>query len=295
MRKLKSLKSITWQDFVKSNVHEINTWPYLPSGILKKSEEYDLNKETNKLMKFQDEDYREVKRFVETFSEKQKTALSWILTAFIAVLGNLAVNLAFALPILADNMYWMFLILIIVVALTITYLKFLPKVSAIIGFIPSYVTFPEGYEKFITQAPCTKLHSKIIFNFERLGEKVIEFGKLVRVTILKSRLCPTLKKTSYIRISKITDVGKGLAYYIEISTKGAKLWLDPRGREKIELEFREMVAAMLTARQICSVHRFELNPKEWDVHGCDFIDGISEWDLEQVRKAIIDELQAECG
>ena len=285
------LKDITWQDFVKHNIHEINTWPYLPSGLLKKHEEYDLRKQTADDMEFQGEDWKEVKRLVEQFSEKQKTVLSWILAASIAVLGNLAVNLAFAVPIFADNLFWMLLCLLVVVLLIVLYLKFLPKVTAAFRFIPPYVNFPTGYEQYVTKAPCTKLYSKIIFQWGTLQEKVVDFGKLVRTAILKDQLCFQLKKASYVRISDIIDIGDGIAYFVRISTDGVKPWLDPHGRDKIEAEMREIVTALFHARMQCSVFRFELDPKEWDIHGCDFVDGVSEWKLEEVRKTIINELK----
>jgi hypothetical protein len=116
----------------------------------------------------------------------------------------------------------------------------------------------------------------------------------VRVAILKTRLCEIMKEASYLHVSKITDVGQGLAYYIEISTKGIKPWLEPHSIERIEKEFTEVVNAMFDVRQICAVHRFELDTKEWDVHGCDFVDGISEWDLESVRVAVVNELENGC-
>lgn len=286
------LKDITWQDFVKISVAEVNTWPYLPSGLLKKPEERDSGKETDDIVKFQGEDWKEVERLVEQFSEKQKTVLGWILTASIAVLGNLAVNLAFAVPIFAGNLFWVFLCLLIIVILIFLYLEFLPKVTAVFRFIPSYTNFPTGYEQYITKAPCTKPYSKIIFQFGTLQEKVVNFGKLVRTAILKDQLCAPLKKESYVRISDITDVGDGIAYFVRISTDGVKPWLDPHGREKIRMELRELVTAMFYARIKCSVRRFELDPKEWDIHGCDFVDGVSEWKFEEVRRAIIDKLQS---
>lgn len=290
------LKDITWQDFVKRSVtQELFTWPYLPSGKLKKHEEYDLKKETDDVMKFHDEDWREVGRFVERFSDKQKTVLSWIFAAFISVLGNLAVNLAFALPVFAENLSWMFLCLVIVVALTVTYLEFLPKVSAVLKFIPSYVGFPGGYEQNVKQAPCTNLYSKLIFDFGNLDRLVVDFGGLVRTAVLKDCLCPALKKADYVNISNITQISQDLpAYFIEISTNGVKPWLNPRGREKVRRELRGLIEAMLRARQICSVHRFELDPNEWDIHGCDFVDAVSEWKFEEVRGAIVDLLQSSC-
>lgn len=243
-------------------------------------------------MKFQGEDWKEVERLVEQFSEKQKTVLSWILAASIAVLGNLAVNLAFAVPIFAGNLFWMFLCLLIVVVLILLYLEFLPKVTAVLRFIPSYVSFPTGYEQYITKAPCTSPYSRIIFSYGTLGRKVTNFGVLVRTAILKDQLCSWSKEASYVRVSNIIEIGEGIAYYVEISTNGAKPWLDPQGREKIKIELRNLITAMFNARQICSVHRFELDPKEWDIHGCDFVDGVSEWKLDEVRRAIVDKLQS---
>jgi len=289
----KSLKGITWQEFVASKVTEIDTWPYLPSGILKKHEEYDHTKTTDDILKFNEEDWKEAVRFAELFSEKQKTVLGWIFTASIAVLGNLAVNLAFAFPTLAGNLFWAVLVLIVVIALTVLYLRFLPKVFAVFRFIPKYVSFPKGYEQHITQAPCTDPYSEIIFAFGTLDELVVNFGALVRTALLKDWLCSSLKNATYIRISNIREIAKDMpVYLIEISTNGAKPWLDPRGREKIRTELRNVVEAMFQARMMCSVRQFELDYNEWNIHGCDFIDGVSKWKFEDVNTAIINRLKS---
>ena len=46
----------------------------------------------------------------------------------------------------------------------------------------------------------------------------------------------------------------------------------------------------MNARQICSVFDFELEPKEWGLRGCDFVDAVSDWNFDNMRKALIDKL-----
>lgn len=291
-RERKSLRDITWQEFVDGKVSDVYTWPYLPSGMLKKTKKHDQRKSTDEIVKFQGDDWKEVEDFVREFSEKQKTVLSWILAALIAVMGNLAVNLAFAFPIFETNLYWVFLLVIIVIVMTIAYLKFLPKITAHFRFIPFYISFPKGYEQHITQAPCTKVYSKIIFDFGTLDQKVTNFGVLVRTAILKDHLCSSLEKASYVHISDIIDIGEGIAYFVGISTNGIKPWLDPHGSEKIKSELRGVVDALFYARMKCSVRQFELDSNEWNIHGCYFVDGVSEWDLKDMQISIINRLKS---
>jgi hypothetical protein len=47
----------------------------------------------------------------------------------------------------------MIIVLLVVVALTIAYLEFLPKIKAIIRFIPSYSTFPGGMRSTFQKPP----------------------------------------------------------------------------------------------------------------------------------------------
>lgn len=290
-RRLKALSNST--DFINSEVTGIFTWPYRPIGTLKKHDERDSGKETEELLKVHDEDWRNLSMFLELFEGKQKAVLGWIIAALIGVLGNLAVNLGFTLPILAGNLFWMFLCIIIVALLVVFYLMFFPKVSIVFRFIPKYVSFPKGFEQHIPQGSCTKPISKIVLQLGTLDEIVTDFGALVRTALLRDSLLPSLKKAQYIRVSEIRKLDDVLpACFLEVSTNGIKLWLDPRGRGRIAMELRSVVGAMLRARQISSVYGYELDPKEWAARGSGFIDAVSDWRFENMRNAIIDQIKS---
>lgn len=171
------------KEFISVDINDLNTWPYLPVGLLKQPTP--TKNITVELVKMSDEEWNEAERFVERFSEEQKTSLSWIFAASIGVLGNLVVNLAFAPPVLTGNLYLMFLVLTIIIALTVAYLLFLPGVALVFRFVPEYLDFPKGCEKHISKAPCTGPYSQMVFQYNNLDELVIEFGSLVRIAILK--------------------------------------------------------------------------------------------------------------
>lgn len=287
-----NLKDLTWEDFVKSRATDINTWPYLQSGTLQRHEEYDSSKLTDDILKFQEKEWEDVDRFAELFSEKQKSALGWIFAAFIAIIGNLAVNLGFATPVFKGNQLWMFLCLIVVAILTWVYLMYLPTPSLVFKFVHPYVGFPKGYERRVPPGSCTNPHSRIILQHNHLNKLATSFGVLVRAAILRDHLSLTLENASYIRISNIREISDQLpVYFVTVSTNGIKPWLSPRGREKIRMELRDLVQAFLDTRLDCMVRRFELESTEWNNHGPDFIDGVSDWRFDNMRKEIIDTLQ----
>lgn len=291
--RLKQMKDPTWQGFINAEIFSINTWPYEPSGTLRQPQSAtpDPNESTDKIVEIQNLEFIEANHFVETFSEKQKSAVGWILAASIGVVGNLIVNLAFSSPSLGGNTILFPIVTIVLISLVIAYLRFLPEVTFMFKFVPSYKSFPFGYEQYITQAPCKNPHSRLIFSFNKLSETVTNFGTLVRLLILKDRLFPLFRKGKLLRISHISDVGSaGIGYFIEISTNGWKPWVDPKARTKIREELRVLVEALLMARQTCSVYQFELDPNEWAIKGCDFIDAVSDWDFDKMRKDVIDKL-----
>jgi len=290
--KLIQLKDMTWEEFIEAKIFSnVDTWPYRPRGTIKKPqhEDVDPRESSSKLLEMQNQEYNELERFIENFSNKQKSVIGWIFAAFIGVVGNLIVNLAFSPPIFSGDISIILFFMIVFALLVLTYLSFLPKVSMIFKFIPSYKSFPSGYEKHIPQAQCKKPSSQIILSYNRLQEVVTDFGVLVRVAILKDSLLPLLKKASYVKISDIRDIG-GVGYLIEISTNGWKPWVDPKARDRIRRELGDFIQGMMDARQICSVFDFELEPKEWALRGCDFLDAVYDWNFDNMRKALIDKL-----
>jgi hypothetical protein len=292
----RQLKDLTWQEFVASDVTHINTWPYLPSGVLKQHEKYDLSKETEQIGKLYEKEFMEIDKFIELFSEKQKAVMGWIFAALIGVLGNLAVNLSFSAPTILNNLQLVFLALVLaaLIVFIILYLRYLPKVSITFNFIPRYDSFPAGYEQYINQNSCTNFYSKMILQHGTLHELVMDFGSLVRIALLKECLNLAKKKTSYVHISSARKIDDFLpATFIEISTNGIKPWLDFHGKDKIKMELVELVNAMFNARQLCSVRKFELDPNEWRIYGCDFLGWVSDWKFKEARDAIIQSLHSE--
>jgi len=290
--KLMQLKDMTWEEFIEAKIFSaVDTWPYRPRGTIKKPQHKDVDprESSSKLIEMQNQEYNELEHFIENFSNKQKSVISWIFAALIGVVGNLIVNLVFSPPVFSGDMFLILFCIIVFALLVLTYVKFLPKVSMIFKFIPSYKSFSSGYEKYIPQAQCKKSSSQIILSYNRLQEVVTDFGVLVRVAILKDSLLPLLKKSSYVKISDIRDIGK-VAYFIEISTNGWKPWVDPKARDRIRSELRDFIQGMMNARQICSVFDFELEPKEWGLRGCDFVDAVSDWNFDNMRKDLIDKL-----
>jgi hypothetical protein len=245
----------------------------------------------DELLRLKDEEYRQIGECVNQFSEKQKTAIGWILAATIGVLGNLAVTLGFGPLNFSGNLAAMLIVLVTLTMLVFAYFLFLQKVSIVLKFIGPNVGFPSGYEKYVTQAN-PNLHSSTTLQPSDLGEVTTGFGSLVRTAMLKRYLNPILDKATGIRISDIRNVRSNLSYYfIEFSTKNIRIWADPHGKEKIQKELRDILDGLLQARQMCSVYGFELDSKEWTERGPKFIDIVSTWKMDEVQSAIIDQMR----
>lgn len=114
----------------------------------------------------------------------------------------------------------------------------------------------------------------------------------MRTALLKRHLNPILDGATGIRISDIRDVSASLSYYfIEFSTKDIRIWADPHGKEKIQKDLKDVVDAMLKARQMCSAYGFELDSHEWTERGPRFIEIVSAWKLDELQSAIIDQIR----
>jgi hypothetical protein len=284
----KQLKDLTVQEFVSTEISAINTFPYRPSGLLTKHSRGAPTADTDKLMQNYLNDLKETDRFVERFSEKQKTSLGWVMAGLIGVLGNLAVNFGFSNPIIGVNLFWMVLALIVVALVIGFYLSFLPRVIMVFRFIPNYMDFPKGYEQYIPQASCSNPYSNIIFQFQRLDETVRNFGVTVKLAILKDCIINALKKSSCVRISSVQQRDQYLPFVtVEVSLKGIKLWFRPKVQNELAAELRELALAFMNAHQLCSVRAFELDSVEWQNHGVDFVDAVSSWDFDAVQRMLV--------
>jgi hypothetical protein len=282
---------LSYSGLIYDDVWEVDTWPYNPSETLKQALQTDCMS-PDELLRLKDEEYRQVGECANQFYEKQKTAIGWILAATIGVLGNLAVTLGFGPFSLGGNLAAMLVVLVILLSLVFVYFFFLQKVSIILKFIGPNVNFPLGYEKYFDQAENSNPHSSTILESGNLGEVTTSFGSLVRTALLKRYLNPILDKATGIKISDIRDVRSNLSFYfIEFSTKNIRIWADPHGKERIEKELKDIVDAMLKARQMCSAYGFELDPQEWNQRGPRFIDIVSAWKMDEAQSAIIEQMR----
>ena len=277
---------------IYGDVSEVDTWPYSPSDTLKQVLQTDCLS-PDELLRLKDEEYRLIGECVSQFSEKQKTAIGWILAATIGVLGNLAVTLGFGPLSFSGNIAAMLAVLVVLSMLVFIYFLFLQKVSIELKFIGPNVSFPSGYEKYVNHAENSNLHSSTVLQYSDLSEVTTGFGSLIRTALLKRYLNPILDKATGIRISDIRNVRSNLSFYfIEFSTKNIRIWADPHGKEKIQKELRDILDGLLQARQMCSVYGFELDPQEWAERGPKFIDVISTWKMDEVQSAIIDQMRS---
>lgn len=157
--RLRQLKDLTWKEFVGSHLFSnVYTWPYCPAGTLKHpcAPVPDSRESTEVIIRIQNQEFNEAERFVESFSEKQKSVLGWIFAAAIGVIGNLVVNLAFSTPSTNIDASLLLLFMIVLVVLVTSYLMFLPRVSVLFRFIPNYKSFLNGYETHIPSGSCRK-------------------------------------------------------------------------------------------------------------------------------------------
>jgi hypothetical protein len=275
---------------VQDDVFEMDTWPYEPSGTLKKALT-GRSMPTEEIMKTQGQEYEQLNEFVHQFSEKQKTSISWVLAAAIGVLGNLAVTLGFGPWTNGGNIVLMSVVLFVILVLILAFFFFLPRVTILFRFIGPYVSFPQGYEERIREAKYSNPLSEIMLAYNNLSETVTNYGSLVRTAILRKHLQPALLKSSSIKISDIRDIGGNLSFYfIELSTKGIKTWLNPRGKELIQNELRSVVDALMQARLMCSVYSFELDYHEWIEKGPGFVDAVSSWDFAEIQRSLVHQM-----
>ena len=94
---------LTKENILNNTIDKIDTWPYLPSGLLiKPAHKKDY---TDQLVKLQHSHFAEMQRLVERYRDKQKISISWILAAGVGISGNLIVNLFFGHPKISNIPY----------------------------------------------------------------------------------------------------------------------------------------------------------------------------------------------
>jgi hypothetical protein len=217
------------------------------------------------------------------------------MAGLIGVIGNLAVNLAFSYPIIGGNLWWMILALLLVGLIIMSYLLFLPKIKMIFRFLPKYLDFPNDYEKYVDEKTCeTNARSTMILQFERLKETITDFSSTVKLAILMNVLLKAVEKTSSIRISAIKLSEDFIPFVqIEISIKGFIPWFKPMSSKKIQSDLVVLAQALMNAHQLCSVRAFELNIEQWEIHGSDFVNTVSDWNFKDIQKMIVDAIKVQ--
>lgn len=97
-------------ELIHKDISEVDTWPYNSIENLTEALQADCMS-PDELLRLKKEEYELINDCVNQFSEKQKTAIGWILAATIGVLGNLAVSIGLSPPNLSGNLGAMLVVL----------------------------------------------------------------------------------------------------------------------------------------------------------------------------------------
>ena len=278
---------LTKENILNNTIDKIDTWPYLPSGLLiKPAHKKDY---TDQLVKLQHSHFAEMQRLVERYRDKQKISISWILAAGVGISGNFIVNLFFGRPKISNTPYEnLFIAIVIFLFMLCLFFKYQPSVEQTFLLILFYKDFPNGIEKYVQG--CQNPLSQMILSNKILRHHVEDYASLIRLAILRDYLQNARKKIVYAKIS-IGDISHMASILrVTVSIKGIKPYLDWHSERKIRSDLRYLLQAFSDIQMICSVRDFEIDPSEWQKKGASFLDETSNWEIEDLQKQILSQI-----
>ena len=281
---------VTFDDFIKEKYNLKKTWPFKPVGTLINPSRQPKSSGIYSQKMKEEQEYLTI--FTNTFVQSRMAYMTWILSAFIGIIGNFVINFYFSLPLGAElnNVIFIFgLFFIIVMVLIGT--KYIESPKFLFSFIPDYYDFPPNYNTYINHDQLSNIKSRIIVQFD-ISDLVINYSNLILMIILRDHLKEITEKVKYLRISDVDILSYGsIAATIKIETN-FRAMVSPIPREELVKEFMQVLVAFMKCRTLCNVLAFETDTSEWQKHGASFIDLIVDWDIEKGINDLKTELES---
>ncbi|UCH01565.1 MAG: hypothetical protein JSV20_06825 [Candidatus Bathyarchaeota archaeon] len=279
-------KKLSINNILNSNISGIYTWPYLPRGLVSKSEKSDVmdkNSEEHKNQFFQ------IEQALRTLSERQRVIVSWLLVVSAGILGNLIVNLFFGSP----NFYFSsssgaLLIIGITLLLGSIYLifRYYPtNLSYQIRFLPPWEYPPDFYPTFNMDelSSLAKIHVSSKSSFHNI---IVKFSNLIALAILRDQLNSVDMKI--LKVSELDWIGRPFHpfYSITLDFKSSKSFWSPSIGKKVKAELIKINDAILIAKKSIKDRAVEHSESEWIQRGHNFLNEISQWETDNLIETI---------
>jgi hypothetical protein len=298
-----TMMPITSENLKAQDLQQLDTWPFLPSSILPKSERnvVDTSNISRDVSEWGMKALDKVEASIRDFQENQKLVISWLLTAFIAVAGTFTVNSLFGqIGIVNWGTFAVGVLFFVIVILFFFVYWWLDIKFSVYWRSPSSMFLVDhSFRPSIDTAQLTP-RASILFNIRDMdsGAQLVspkfydlltEYTFLICMAEIKDSLSKL--KLRYIKI-KIKDFRRfnpqKLPFFlISVGFRNSFKAMRPRVSDRAELELREVVGALERAQISFGVRAFDYSAQSWAMKGTQFLNEISSWDIDRLEKDLI--------
>lgn len=288
--------SLTEENIVNNKILLFDTWPfsldYSKLNNLQQQAVYSVGIGKEKTLSMQ------IENTAKDLKDKQVLIVSWLLAAFVGVLGSFVVNLFFGT--VHFGMYELWLAIpISAIALFAVYLmlRFLPlKLSFKVDFDPSSyssIKYNEliGHLQFHELSVKTK---KLVIDETTFGHLMLNYVNVVMLAMIRDHLVDKKSKILKIKVSKISSGTAKTTFLLSLDPPKYELTIDfkrsymfwfPKVLLKTKPELNSLVNAIKSAETAMGGYWFD-NSNEWERRGTAFLNTIADWDIEALIKKI---------
>jgi len=288
--------ALSEENILNFPVDRIDTWPYLPRGLISEGQEdKELGRRNmDRVMKESEDSFSELERVIKEFVSRQRTIISWILAVFAGVAGNFVVNVLFgSLNFQVSDLSLILLIvgsIIFAVLIFIIFLYYPTRLSYRIVFIPPF-EYPQPFKPVINEDKL-KLKAKILVQVDpTFHDLIVRYTNLISLAILRDEL----KKVGMriVKVSELRELASGYPYFrIEIELKQRRMFWHPKVASKARSELILVNDALTRTKIQIGVHSVDRNKERWKNKGHVFLNEISQWNMEETMQKIKEQIMS---
>ena len=291
---LKRLSSVSQEELMKESIRDFDTWPVLPSGLLKKPSSSGFD--TEKVTKYLIESNERFGRYFNNFIQIKSTIMLFFFSALIGIMGNLVITVLYSKELIIYNPELSFVLFLFIIILVRVAIMYSPEYSMDHIIQGEYEEFPrnKGYESFIDPEKIEDPFMKTYLDPDYFPNLITKYSIFIRACHLKDAIVNALKKTKFVKIKKISQRLDHYPFFSISFTTNLYAVLGPRNKDEIWSEFMSLNGAVNIGTIGSGVMAFELDEGEWKKYGAQFLNEISHLNLDEALNQLTDEIKSAC-
>lgn len=287
-----SRASLSADNLLTMKVTDVDTWPFLPRGIISPDRESMYDKEKDRINKDETTEFQSLSGITTRLHERQIIVVSFMLAIAIGVLGNLAVSLLFgSINLQITNVAFLVFVLIVIAFLAYMIFLYAPlNLNYRVQFNPPWeyprMSLPKLAEDKLTLKG--RLEASYPSSFIEL---VLNYSNLLTVAILRDYLRIVAFKN--LRITELKSLGDDYPFYtITIDFKHSWLFWKLKIPEEATSELISLNSQLMMAKILIGVHALDNDSDRWFQRGHVFINEVSTWDINDIKRKIENQIRS---